>query len=347
MTFAEAIRSGFQMINRRLQLVGIQAALMVINCVSFFIIVGIPLGIAFVIFGLDLTGITQAKDIFGIFSSPADFLTKYLWLILVVVVCALIYLLMVTTLGLYVFAGSAGVVGRAILEPSRDFSMKQFFGEARQFFFPLMWYTCLVSVIFIVLAFLFGLLGGGIAAVVSVAKSQDSTLALFLGIFFSLVLGLAVVVAALVFLAVTVYGIVELYFRREGSWKAFRSAGAFLWKQQDAFWLYTLLFLGYICGSFMAMLISYPFHLIPIIGTIVSFPLQLLSYMVQGYLGLVVLAAVFIYYRELALPPASTSPAASGMPPTAGGSTRPAGTVPPPDPGHGGPLPDQDEPLQG
>ena len=299
MTFGEAVRAGFQIIHRRLQLVGVQAVLMIVNCISFFIIVGIPLGIAFVIFGLDLTGISHAKDILGMFSSPSDFIAKYLWLVLMVVVFALIYITLVTTLGLYVFSGSAGVIGRAVREPSLPFSLKNYFAEARQFFIPLLWYAFLTGLVFIVIAFVLGLFGGGIAALVSAAKAQDSTLALFLGIFFSLVLSLVTVGVLLLFLAVTVYGVAVLYFRREGAWRAFKDAGAFLRKKQEAFWLYSLLFLGYICGSFFAMLISYPFHLIPILGTIISFPLQLLSYLVQGYLGLVVLAIVFAYYYEL------------------------------------------------
>lgn len=308
MTFTEAIRTGFHIINRRLQLVGVQAVLMVVNCIAFFLVVGIPLGIAFVIFGLDLTGLTRARDIFSILSNPSEFIANYLWLVLMVVTCILLYLLLVTTLGLFVFSGSAGIVGRSILEPVPPFSMKRFFTEAKEFFFPLMWYSLFVSLVFLGMAFLLGLFGGGIAAIVSAAKSQDSTLALFLGIFFSLVLSLVAVSILLGGLAVTVNGIAVLFFKREGSWKAFREACVFLWKRQNAFWLYALLFLGYVIGSFFAMVISYPFHLIPIIGTIISFPLQLISYIVQGYLGLVVLAVVFTYYYELEIKKTEAAP---------------------------------------
>lgn len=329
MTFGEVIKSGFHIINKRLQLVGVQAVLMIVNCVSFFIIVGIPLGIAFVIFGLDLTGVSNAKDILGMFSSPSDFIGKYLWLVLMVVFFALLYFLLVTTLGLYVFSGSAGVVGRSVREPLLPFSMKQFFGEAGRFFFPMMWYALLVSLLFLVIAFALGIFGGGAAAVVTAAKSQDSTLALFLGIFFSLVLALVVIGVLLMFLAVTVYGIAILYYKREGSWKAFREAGAFLWKRPDAFWLYAIVFFGYVCGSFVAMVISYPFHLIPIIGTIVSFPLQLLSYMVQGYLGLVVLAIVFGYYHELEIKEKAPVAGPGAVPVTGEGSTPPEDTSAP------------------
>ena len=340
MTFAEAIRTGFHTINKRLQLVGVQAVLMIVNCFSFFLVVGIPLGIAFVIFGLDLTGISNTKDVFSMLTSPSGLIMKYLWLVLGVVVFILFYILLITALGLYVFSGSAGVVGRSILDPSLPFSMKQFFAEAKQFFFPLMWYSLLASLVFLAIAFMLGLFGGGIAALVSAAKSQDSTLALFLGIFFSLVLALLAIAVILVFLAVTVYGIAVLYFRREGSWKAFREACAFLRKRPDAFWLYALVFVGYICGSFVVMVLSYPFHLIPIIGMIISFPLQLLSYMVQGYLGLVVLAVVFGYYYELELKEKTPAAIEPEMNTTDAGSTTPEDTS-------GLQAPQQDETLPG
>jgi len=66
---------------------------------------------AFVVMGL--VAIRADRDIFNMFSSPSDFVGKYLWLVLVVVVFVLFYILLITTLGLYVFSGSAGVVGRA------------------------------------------------------------------------------------------------------------------------------------------------------------------------------------------------------------------------------------------
>jgi hypothetical protein len=120
-------------------------------------------------------------------------------------------------------------------------------------------------------------------------------------------------------------------------------------KRQHAFWLYTLLFLGYIVVSFFAMLISYPFHLIPIIGTIISFPLQLISYMVQGYLGLVVLAVVFTYYYELEIkkPETGTAEPATNLAATDEGSTSPEDTSTVQAQEQADALPAQDEKSEG
>lgn len=296
MSYSESIRGGFKLINSRWQLVLVQVAMMLLNCLGFFIMVGIPLGIAFVIFGLDLTGLAEIRDVMSVFRNPADLLSKYFGLLLIVLSSFLMYIVVVTTVGLFVFSGSIGVIGGSILESSLRFSMKGFFAEAKKRFFPLMWYSLFVGLVFLLIAFVLGIVGGGVAALVSAAKAQDSTLALFLGIFFSLVLALISVIILAATLAVTVYGIAVVYFKGKGSVRSFREAARFLWEHQNAFWLYVILLVGYVAVSFVVMLVVYPLHLIPIIGTILSFPLQIISYVVQGYLGLVILAVVFNYY---------------------------------------------------
>src|SRR5574340_527900 len=251
MTYSDAIKGGFRIINRNWQLVAVQAGMMIANCIGFFVIVGIPLGIAFIIFGLDLTGLAETRDIMGLLKHPSELIPKYMGLVLVVVSSFLFYLLIVTTAGIFVFGGSIGTVGRAVLDTSRKFSMKLFFAEAKRLFFPMMWFSMVMGLVFIAIAFFLGLLGGGVAAVVQTAKSQDSTLALFLGIFFSLVLAICAIVVILGAIAATVYGIAVLFFKSEGAVRSFKDAVVFLWNRQSAFWLYVLLFFGYVIASFI------------------------------------------------------------------------------------------------
>ncbi|MDH4231005.1 MAG: hypothetical protein OEW04_03130 [Nitrospirota bacterium] len=298
MTYTEAVKSGFRLINSRWQLVVLQVGMMLANCMGFFVIVGIPLGIAFVMFGLDLTGLAEMRDVMGLLKHPTALISKYMGLVMIVLASFLFYVLVVTVVGLFVFAGSIGTIGCSVREPDRKFSMQLFLAEAKRIFFRLMWFSLVMGAVFIVIAFLLGLLGGGVAAIVQSAKSQDSTLALFLGIFFSLILSLFAVSVILGAIAVTVYGLAILFFKPGGALMSFRGAVAFLWRRQSAFWLYVLLFFAYVIASFVLMLFSYPFNLIPFIGTIIAFPLQLLSYAAQSYLGLVIIATVFIYYYE-------------------------------------------------
>jgi hypothetical protein len=307
MTFAEAIRDGFRLINRNWQLVLIQISMVFISAIGAFIIVGLPLAIAFIIFGIDLTGLADIRDVLGMLRGPSDILSKYLGLVLIILTSILLYLLLVALLGVYIFGGSIGIIGRSLRDSSSEFHMGVFFGEAKRLFLRLLGFTSVIGVIFIITFFFLGILGGGIAALVSSAQTQDSTLALFFGTFFSMILFVLAFFVILGILSVALYGMASLFFKDTGPAKSVREATRYLIRNPNAFWLYTVLFLGYLVAFFLLILLSYPFTLIPVIGTILSFPYQLISYTFQTYLGLMIIAAIFAYYYSTEFPPAPAS----------------------------------------
>ncbi len=302
MRYIEAIKDGFGLINRNWQLVLIQVGMVFASILGFFIVVGIPLAIAFIIFGVDLTGIADLRDIFGMLRGPSDILSRYLGFILIIIASILLYILAVTVLGMYLFGGSVGIIGMSITDKTLTFSMRRFMGEAKRLFLRLLAFTSVIGLIFIAAAFLLGLLGGGIAAIVSYARSQDSTLALFFGTFFTLILIILSLSFILGSLSVTLYGIAALYFKGSGAFRSIKDSVQFLVKYPNGFWLYAVLFVGYLLASFLLGLLNYPFTLIPFLGTILSFPYQLFSYVVQTYLGLVIIAVVLSYYYSKEFP---------------------------------------------
>jgi hypothetical protein len=304
MTFVEAIRDGFRLVNRNWQLILIQISMLFISAIGAFIIVGLPLAIAFIIFGIDLTGLTDVRDVLGMLRGPSDILSKYLGLVLIILTSILLYILVVALLGIYVFGGSIGIIGRSLRDNSLKFHMGVFFGEAKRLFLRLLGFTSVIGVISIIAFFFLGILGGGIAALVSFAQTQDSTLALFFGIFFSLILFVIALFVILGIVSVALYGMASLFFKDTGPAKSVTEATRYLIRNPNAFWLYAVLSLGYLVAFFMLILLSYPFTLIPVIGTILSFPYQLISYTFQTYLGLMIIAAIFSYYYATEFPAA-------------------------------------------
>ncbi len=296
MTYIEAIKDGFRLVHRNWQLVLVQLGMVILSSIGFFIIVGIPLAIAFIVFGIDLTGLTNVKEIFRTLKVPSEVISRYLGLLLIVIASLLLYIIMVAMLGIYVFGGSVGVIGRSLRDRPLKFSMHTFFDEARRLFLRLLGLTCIIGIILIAVAFVLGILGGSIAALVSFTQSQDSTLAFFLGTFFSLILIIIALTLILGILSITLYGVASLSFKGTGPLKSLWEAIHYLSRHPTAFWLYTILFAGYILASFLLILLSYSFILIPVIGTILSFPYQLLSYAFQTYLGLAIIATILTYY---------------------------------------------------
>jgi len=305
MKYIEAIKDGFRLINKNWQLVLIQIGMVFMSSIGFFIIVGIPLAIAFIIFGIDLTSLTDTRDIFRILRGPSDIISKYLGLILIVMASFILYILVVAVLGIYLFGGSIGIIGRSIEDKTLKFNVRVFLDQAKRLYLRLLGFTSVIGLIFIVAAFFLGLLGGGIAAIVSFAQSKDSTLALFFSTFFALILLIIALILILGILSLTLYGFASLFFKGTGAFKSINEAVRFLVKYPNGFWLYAVIFIGYLLASFLLILVGYPFTLIPVVGTILSFPYQLISYAFQTYLGLVIIAIIFSYYysKEIFIEP--------------------------------------------
>jgi len=296
MTYGDAIKNGFKLINKNWQLVLIQFGMMVVNCIGFFVFVGIPLAVAFVIFGLDLTELTELKNLMGTVSDPAEIITKYFGLIVVLLVSFVFYLLVATAVGLYVFGGSAGTIGRAIRDSSDKFNMNTFFSEGKRLFWPLIGFTAIIGIIFLGVAFVIGVFAGGIGVVISIAKGYETTLAVVLGIFLSLLLfciGLALIIFSI---ALTLYGTAAIVIKGTKPWQATKDTVKYLYRNPAALWLYCIAFGGYFLATFLLILLGTPFNLIPIIGAIIAIPYQIFSYAFQSYLGLVIVAVIFIYY---------------------------------------------------
>jgi len=302
MTFIEALKDGFRLVNKNWQLVLVQLCMVIISSIGFFIIIGIPLAVAFIIFGLDLTELTDIKDIFRILKEPSDIISRYLGLFFIVIASFLLYIIMVALLGIYVFGGSIGIIGSSLRNRSLKFNLNAFFSEAKRLFLRLLAFTSVIGIIFIVAAFLLGIVGGGIAALFSFVQVQDSTLVLFFVTFFSLILIIIALILILGILSIMLYGVAPLFFKGMGPFKSLNETIKYLFRHPDAFWLYTILFVGYLIASFLLILLRYSFTFIPVIGSILSFPYQLISYAFQTYLGLVIIATILSYYYSTEVP---------------------------------------------
>ena len=86
------------------------------------------------IFGLDLTEMTELKNLMGTMRDPAEIITKYLGFIVVLLVSFVVYLLVAVSVGIYVFGGSAGIIGRAVRDSADRFNMNTFFRRVKGFF---------------------------------------------------------------------------------------------------------------------------------------------------------------------------------------------------------------------
>ncbi|GER93304.1 hypothetical protein A45J_1041 [hot springs metagenome] len=298
MSYIATIKEGIQTVHKNYQLVIIQFASMLLSCIGFFTIVGIPIAIAFIMFGLDLTEILRIKDIVSAFKGSAELLNKYFAMAIVIILSLLIYVAFIIALWIFTISGTIGVLRDSIIDADFKFKLKTFLREGRNFFSPVFFFSAMIGIAFIFLAFMLGLLGGGTSAIIEMAKAQEATLALFLGVFFSLIILSVGIFLIIVTLSITTYGIAHLSFQRSNTIETIKNTVRYIYSRPSSMGFYAILLIGYMVVGFLVILIGSPFTLIPIIGPILSLPYQLVTYVIQGYVSLVMLSSIFHYYYK-------------------------------------------------
>jgi hypothetical protein len=298
MSYISTIKEGIHTVHKNWQLILIQFASMLLSCISFFTIVGIPIAIAFIMFGLDLTEILRLKDLVSAFKGSVELLGKYFAMAIVIILSLIIYLAFIVVLWIFTISGTIGVLKNSILNTGYRFNLRAFFAEGRGFFFPVFFFSAIIALIFITLTFILGLLGGGASTIIEMAKTREATLALFLGVFFSLIILSIGVFLIIVTLSVAIYGIAHLAFNKSRAWETIKETARYLYSMPSSIGFYAFLLIGYMIVGFLVILIGSPFTLIPVIGPILSLPYQLITYVIQGYVSLIMLSSIFRYYYK-------------------------------------------------
>lgn len=309
MSFFQAVREGVRTVHCNWQLILVQLAFMVLSFISFFMIVGVPIAIAFIIFGLDLTEMLRVKDVMTVFRDSAELLGKYFGIAFLIIMSAVFYVGFILISWVFTLAATMGLFAKTIRDGSSRFTLSAFFSEGRRYFGAAFVFSVLITLLFVVLAAVLGAIGSGVAVVIDFAKEREATLALFMGVFFSLLLlsvGLFLIVTALSF---TVYGLASLSLNRRSSWTTMKETAQYLFAKPESIGFYGLLLGAYIVAGFVIVMVSAPFSLIPVVGALLVLPFQLATYVAQGYLGLIMLASAFVYYHGTGYePPPSAEP---------------------------------------
>jgi len=302
MNYLSIIKEGVSVANRNWQLILVQFLFMFLGFISLLVIVGIPLAVAFVIFGLDLTEILRQRDLIGVFQVAASMLQKSLPIVLFVILGFILYVASIIAMWIFAFAGTIGSIAKTILN-GQKFTMKFFWSEAKRLFFPVFIFSNMAGFGFAVLAMVMGILSASAQKIISIAETQEATLAVFLSIFFFLVLLSVGLFLFFLTIEMTFYGCGYLVFNRPRPFKAFRHIAGYLYRTPSAHVLLGILSLSYLIAGSVVVTITSLLALVPMVGTALAMPFQFLSQAAHGYVSLVILASIFLfYYRSGYLP---------------------------------------------
>ncbi len=293
MTYREAIGSGFNVINRNWQLVLLQVITMIINCVCIVLFLVIPVVVAAAAVGIDVDGLSELESVP---ESLEVYVSKYIGIILIAVFFLVLYLLIISVIAIYVYGASSGTIAFSIKHPEEKFSFKRFFQEGRRLFFPMMWFLTTIGIIFIGVLFVVMVFAALAVVLMQYREQVDSLFWNFLGIFVTL-LGISVALLLLTFtLAVTFFGTAILVFRGKGALLSIKEAFSYLHGKPSAYWLYCILLGGSVLAAGILTVMGFSFKDFPTAAILLSVPYQFLTYVIQSYINLLVMAIVFTYY---------------------------------------------------
>lgn len=286
----ESIKEGFRITHKNWQIILLKIAVGIINLVGFFLFVGIPIAIGIFSLGMD---VAQAKDILpGILNNPAEILSKYLRLAILIFITSIIYLTAASVLILYVFGGTLGVLRNAAINEQYRFGFSSFFGEAKKVFFPLLWLFSIALLVIIGILTVFGVLAGILISMIRVYSDTVTAYSIFATYFFGL-LGITFVLAGIIF---TAYAAIVLVVENSKVMASFKNTWNFMKNKPMAFVFYIILFIGIIAANFVLIALGVSFSTAPVVSYLFIIPYRLISYVVQSYLGVVMWGALLVFY---------------------------------------------------
>jgi hypothetical protein len=292
----EDIKEGFGVINRNLPLVLIQTGTMLLSLLLFIILVGIPIAIAIIYFGID---IGRFKGAVETIKDPIDFLYEYSGLAIFMVTSFVLYLTVITGIALFVFGGNMAIMKGSIIDQTEKFSFKKFIKEGKRYFQPLCWLTLILGIFFLIFIFLIGAIVGTAIILLAPYREEIGTFIIIVAIISGMILLLLAFIGFLMLLTVSMYAVIALIVDELRAWNAIKTALTFMKKNLfEAVGFYILLIAGYFGAIILMMIVAFPFNMIPFIGPIISIPFQFVTYIIQVYLGLVMMASLMVFYTK-------------------------------------------------
>ncbi len=290
----ESIKEGFRVINRNLPLVIIQIVMMIISFLAFIIFIGVPVAIGVIYLGIDPV---RFKEVLSSMKDPSGFLNQYAGLVVFVVVVFLLYITAITGLAIFVFGGNLAIIKDSIKEPLEKFSYKKFMMAGKKYFSPLCWLSLILSLFFILFVFLLGALVGAGIVFLTPYKEEMGTFLIVLAVISGMMTLLLAFIGFFLILTLSIYAVISLVAEDLRAWNAIKRSAAFIKnKLFEATGFYLLLISGYIGAILLMMIVTFPFNMIPFVGPIISIPFQFVTYIIQVYLGLVMMASLMVFY---------------------------------------------------
>lgn len=297
MNFFACINNGLKTVHKNYQLLFIHFLFLFISFFGLFFILSFPLGVLFIIFGIDLTDILK-ESFFDMVLSSINLMKKFLIFAVIFLFCLFIYVILVFGLWVYIFSGTAGIMSQ-FLQKGITFNSKDFRRFGKEFFWKVAFFTVFSALIFIVFTFIFGFIGEVSSKITGFLNHYSHTVSVFFNVFSYLTILLASIFVFILWITYTLFGFYGIFIKNFGVKETIKETRRILMLYPQAIGRAALLFIIYIL-MFGVILSFVPLlAVIPHIGSFLAAVYQFITQFAHIYVSMVVFASFLSYYLAI------------------------------------------------
>lgn len=297
MNLFSSINEGLKAIHKNYQLLFIHFAFLFILFFGIFFVLSIPLGILFIGFGIDLTDILKGNFIEIIISS-LNLFKKFLLFALIFLLSLLFYIISITAIWIYMFAGTLGVIHQ-YLEKEMTFNFKNFHQYGKKYFWKIAFYTIFSALLFFIFVLVIGLMGDISNYVIEFLRQYSHTFSVFFSVFFYLTILLFILFAFILWISITFLGYYGIIHKELSPFESLKESKKLIINKPQFLMRSFILFIIYLLTGGFIISLSSLFAIIPNIGAVVAAIYQFLTQFVQVYITLIIFATFFAYYLRI------------------------------------------------
>lgn len=297
MNFLSCINDALKTVHKNYQLLFIHFFFVFFSFFGLFFILSIPLGIIFVIFGIDLTDMLKGS-FFEILLSSIHLMKKFLIFAIIFILGLLVYVIAIFSLWVYIFSGTIGVMCD-YLKKGTLFSLRNFHKYGKNFFWKVSFFGLFSAIIFICLTFLFGFISEVTSKIVNFISQYNHTLSLFFNVFIYLSMLLVGIFAFIVWITYTLFGFFGMFIKNLTVTETIRETKKLIFSHPKSIARASLLCIIYILAGGVILSFGSLLAIIPHIGTVLVAAYQFITQFAHVYISMIVFAAFLSYYINL------------------------------------------------
>jgi len=294
----DLVKKSIDSASKNWQIVLLHFGLLFVYAIGFMIMVAAPFAVILAgSMDLNLQGISDLPYAFG---NITNMIVQNIVGLAVAMLALLLYLTIVSTVALYVFGATLGMLVKTVREEDYRFSLSSFMREGNRFFGRMIWLTFCLGLIFLAIMIGISIIAGGGAMIISPLLSSESGPVYFIGIFISLLIASSVLVVFVLFAVVSAFSLITLVAEDIKAIAAFKETMAFMRREPRSILFFLAASGLYILAACGVMIITIPLGLIPLIGPLLSIPI---SFACNRFLGLAMIAALIHFYAGISSQP--------------------------------------------